>query len=68
MKRKNMYENCNLCPRKCGIDRTVGKRGACGQMKKIKIARAALHFWEEPCISGREWLRGCFLFRLSASL
>ena len=52
MKRKNMYENCNLCPRKCGIDRTVGKRGACGADEKIKIARAALHFWEEPCISG----------------
>lgn len=52
MKRKNMYENCNLCPRKCGIDRTAGKRGACGADEKIKIARAALHFWEEPCISG----------------
>lgn len=43
---------CNLCPRNCGADRSV-KRGSCGVNNKIIIARAALHFWEEPCISGK---------------
>lgn len=43
--------NCTLCPRKCGVDRSI-KIGFCGQGEKIKAARAALHFWEEPCISG----------------
>ena len=43
--------NCNLCPRKCNINRSE-KIGFCGVTDKIKIARAALHFWEEPCISG----------------
>ena len=46
------YESCNLCPRKCGIDRTSGKVGFCGQTSALKVARAALHFWEEPIISG----------------
>ena len=43
--------NCNLCPKKCNIDRDL-KPGTCGVTNKIKIARANLHFWEEPCISG----------------
>ena len=43
---------CNLCPRTCGIDR-VTARGFCGQGAEIKIARAAPHMWEEPCISGK---------------
>lgn len=43
--------NCILCPRKCGTDRTVSD-GLCGGGNKIKAARAALHFGEEPCISG----------------
>lgn len=42
---------CNLCPRKCNVDRTV-KTGICGVGENLKIARAAAHFWEEPCISG----------------
>ena len=42
---------CNACPRKCGIDRE-NKTGVCGAPIKYKVARAALHFWEEPCISG----------------
>lgn len=42
---------CNLCPRKCNVDRNE-KFGVCGVGEKIKIARAAPHFWEEPCISG----------------
>jgi putative pyruvate formate lyase activating enzyme len=42
---------CRLCPRKCGADRAV-RPGFCGAGEKIRIARAALHHWEEPCISG----------------
>ena len=42
---------CTLCPRRCGIDRSV-RTGFCGMGENAKIARAALHFWEEPCISG----------------
>ncbi len=45
---------CNICPRNCEIDRENNKTGICGMTKDIKIARAALHFWEEPCISGKE--------------
>lgn len=45
--------HCTLCPRQCGADRTQGQ-GFCGGGPKAKIARAALHFWEEPCISGEE--------------
>lgn len=44
---------CGLCPRKCGADRTK-KAGFCGGGEKVKIARAALHYWEEPCISGEK--------------
>ena len=49
---KDVLSCCNLCPRKCGADRTGGKIGFCGATDKVKIARSALHFWEEPCISG----------------
>lgn len=48
------YNNCNICPRSCGADRSIGKLGICGMTDKLFIARAALHFWEEPCISGEE--------------
>lgn len=41
-----------LCPRACGVNRTAGARGVCGQSANVRLARAALHFWEEPCISG----------------
>ena len=41
-----------LCPRKCGVNRDGGEIGYCGTDSRIKIARAALHYWEEPCISG----------------
>ena len=44
--------DCSLCPRNCHVDRTAGKTGYCGMDQKVKIARAALHMWEEPCISG----------------
>lgn len=43
--------NCNLCPRKCNIDRSITK-GFCGATDKIMVANASLHMWEEPCISG----------------
>lgn len=44
---------CTLCPRRCGAERapTAG-RGVCGVGELPKIARAGLHMWEEPCISG----------------
>ena len=46
-----MKNGCVQCPRQCGIDRSVGV-GFCGADDKIRLARAALHPWEEPCISG----------------
>lgn len=47
--------NCNLCPRQCGAERENGKSGICGVSgKNMLAARAALHFWEEPCISGEK--------------
>lgn len=45
-------QNCTLCPRNCGADRLSGRAGFCGQSAEPAAARAALHFWEEPCISG----------------
>lgn len=45
--------DCGLCPRGCKVDRSLGKTGYCGQSEDIYIARAALHMWEEPCISGK---------------
>lgn len=49
----NILSSCKLCPRKCGADRLNGQKGFCGAGKSVKIARSALHFWEEPCISGK---------------
>lgn len=43
---------CTLCPRECRVDRNAGKIGYCGQTARLTAARAALHFWEEPCLSG----------------
>lgn len=66
MKNMNKYENCLLCPRKCGINRSTGQTGVCGISSEIKVARAALHYWEEPCISGKKgsgavFFSGCSL-------
>lgn len=47
-----LLESCKLCPRNCGANRLKEKRGFCGALDKVKVARAALHYWEEPCISG----------------
>ncbi len=49
----SLLENCRLCPRQCGVNRRAGEKGFCGAVgEKVRVARAALHFWEEPCISG----------------
>lgn len=66
MKIMNKYENCLLCPRKCGINRSTGQTGVCGVSSEIRVARAALHYWEEPCISGEKgsgavFFSGCSL-------
>lgn len=45
-------KRCMICPRRCGADRGAGEIGVCGEDSRIFAARAALHFWEEPCISG----------------
>lgn len=45
---------CELCPRRCRADRAAGERGVCGATDTLRLARAALHFWEEPPISGEE--------------
>ena len=67
-------KGCRLCPRNCGADRnpegktaeTSKTNGKCGVSWKIRVARAALHMWEEPCISGEEgsgtvFFSGCSL-------
>ena len=59
------YRACQLCPRRCGIDR-FRARGFCGAGTELRIARAALHHWEEPCLvgnggSGAVFFSGCTL-------
>lgn len=52
---ENNREVCTLCPRECKADRAEGKTGFCGVAgKEIYLAKAALHMWEEPCISGED--------------
>ncbi len=46
------YRSCTLCPRNCGVDRTV-TYGHCREKSDLHVARASLHYWEEPCISGK---------------
>ena len=46
------FDKCVLCPRKCMVNRNRGEIGFCRSGNKIKIAKAYLHMWEEPCISG----------------
>ena len=53
------YRHCTLCPRACGVDRAAGERGFCQMPDHILAARAALHYWEEPVISGS--FSGCTL-------
>lgn len=51
---EKLLENCTLCPRECKVNRVEGMRGYCGMDSRIRAARAALHMWEEPCISGKK--------------
>ncbi|MCR5160522.1 MAG: radical SAM protein [Lachnospiraceae bacterium] len=61
-----LLKRCMLCPRECGAARLDGEAGMCGMSSDIYVARAALHMWEEPCISGKEgsgtvFFTGCSL-------
>ena len=63
---KLWMKECCLCPRNCGINRFEGQKGFCGVDSDVMVARAALHMWEEPCISGKEgsgavFFSGCSL-------
>lgn len=63
---QTMLKDCHLCTRNCGVDRLAGQKGFCGVDAGIMVARAALHMWEEPCISGKEgsgavFFSGCSL-------
>lgn len=63
---KTSYASCTLCPRACHVDRTAGQKGRCHVDARIRVARAALHMWEEPCLSGRSgsgavFFSGCAL-------
>lgn len=51
---RKLLTDCTLCPRECHVDRIDGKKGYCRETEELVVARAALHFWEEPCISGEE--------------
>jgi putative pyruvate formate lyase activating enzyme len=62
----DFMKECTLCPRECKVDRTRGSRGYCKVTGELFVARAALHMWEEPCISGEEgsgtvFFAGCSL-------
>ncbi len=46
------YAHCTLCPRRCGVDRTRGQLGFCKMPGQVYAARAGVHYWEEPVISG----------------
>ncbi len=46
------YQHCNLCPRSCGVNRSCGEVGVCGATDRLVLGRAALHWWEEPCLVG----------------
>ena len=52
LKMPEALEHCGLCPRRCGAARAQGRRGVCGATDRVLVARAALHFWEEPPLSG----------------
>lgn len=62
----DVMKRCVLCPRECKVNRTEGRSGRCHTTATLKVARAALHMWEEPCISGQEgsgavFFSGCAL-------
>lgn len=51
---EKLMRECCLCPRECKVNRLAGQRGYCQAGAKPMVARAALHMWEEPCLSGEE--------------
>ena len=60
------YRNCELCPRRCGVDRAAGERGWCGAPDTALVAKTMLHQWEEPVLSpngrsGAVFFGGCTL-------
>ena len=62
----HLYKVCSLCPRMCKVNRENEQKGICGVTSKLKVARAALHYWEETCISGTKgsgavFFSGCAL-------
>jgi putative pyruvate formate lyase activating enzyme len=63
---ENLYRECRLCPRLCGVDRTGGRTGFCAQSDRLRLAWAGLHFGEEPPVTGRRgsgtlFFSGCTL-------
>jgi len=54
MIKNELLEDCTLCPRNCHVNRNQGKIGYCRMTSELVVARAALHMWEEPCISGEK--------------
>ena len=46
------YVNCELCPRRCGVNREAGQRGFCGGGKRAVVAKSMIHRWEEPALAG----------------
>lgn len=63
---EELLRECRLCPRECKVNRLAGEKGVCREDFRIMAARAALHFWEEPCISGTKgsgavFFSGCSL-------
>lgn len=66
MDTQSYYKHCAQCPRSCGVDRTAGQRGFCGEDDKLRAAVACLHFGEEPFVtvfggSGTIFITGCTL-------
>lgn len=60
------YQNCKLCPRGCGVDRTAGQLGFCGAPATAMVSKIMLHQWEEPALSpngksGAVFFGGCTL-------
>ncbi|MDR1215542.1 MAG: radical SAM protein [Treponema sp.] len=66
MNEERQYENCRLCPRRCGANRLRGEKGFCGETASLRIASASLHHGEEPPVAGKRgsgavFVSGCNL-------
>lgn len=60
------YTSCTLCPRRCGVDRTANQRGFCQMPGGLRVAKAMLHYGEEPPLcagsgAGAVFFSGCTL-------